>query len=189
MTPTVSIPADDSTDRPTFGAEKIPSEEDSPFESDPWYTSMFKSREHEGATSESNSTYDSTLITEDDDTAILEPATQEARKLTVEDEETWRSNPDNAIIPSEQIISSLDMKEDSGYAKDLSFDSIIDELQKEMMIVQILEDELKVEERIKNDRVLLKEMDMDDEEEHKRVVQQQQEQNSSLSIDDVWNEF
>ena len=179
MAPTVSIPADDSTDSPTSeAAEKIPSEEDSPSEPDPWYTSMFKSREHEGATSESNSTYDSTL-TEDDNTAILEPATQVARKLTVEDD------ADDAMFIPEQIISSLDMKEDSEYAKDLSFDSIIDELQKEMMIGL----ELKIEERIKNDRVLLKEMDIANDKEHKRVVQQQQEQNNSLSIDDVWNEF
>ena len=135
MAPTVSIPADDSTDSPTSKADKISSEseEDSPSELDPWYTIMFKSREHEGATSESNSTYeyDSTLTEDDDDNAILEPATQAARKLTV--------------------ISTL-------------------------------------EERIKNDRVLLKELDIADEEEHERVVQQQQKQNHSLS-DDVWLEF
>jgi len=56
MAPTVSLPESD-TDSPTATANvDDESEEDSTSEADPWYVSMFKSREHEGSTTESNNT-------------------------------------------------------------------------------------------------------------------------------------
>ena len=58
MAPTASLPESD-TDSPTTKANvDDESEEDLTSEADPWYVSMFKSREHEGATTESNNTMD-----------------------------------------------------------------------------------------------------------------------------------
>ena len=58
MAPTVSLPESD-TDSPTAKADMDDeSENDSTSEADPWYVSMFKSREHEGSTTESNTTMD-----------------------------------------------------------------------------------------------------------------------------------
>jgi len=73
MSPTVSLEdAFDATESPTTAAEKTP-EEEAIFtdEEDPWFVSMFKSREHESATN--NSTREDSTLMGDDDDAILEP--------------------------------------------------------------------------------------------------------------------
>ena len=79
MAPTLPLPEGD-TESPT--ADEVDDDE-TDSEPDPWYISMFKSREHDAATTESNSTEDSTLEAGDDD-FISEPdarvATQ-SRKL------------------------------------------------------------------------------------------------------------
>ena len=69
MSPTLPLPLDD-TEAPTSS----PSTQGTLAEDDPWYSSLFKSREHEGSTTEAdNSTVaEDTLVTDDDD-AILEP--------------------------------------------------------------------------------------------------------------------
>ena len=141
MAPTVVLP-DFDTESPTSEADMISSSEEDPTleERDPWYTSMFKSREHEGATSESNNTYDSTLgETEEDDIAILKPISTQAssRKLTVEDEDdTWyepdqttqhRPNPDDAIIY--KIEEKKKPRLDKIMIKSLSLEDIIQEAQ------------------------------------------------------------
>ena len=59
MAPTLPLPESD-TESPTADSV-ISSEEDEVVESDPWYTSMFKSREHDAATTESNITDESLL--------------------------------------------------------------------------------------------------------------------------------
>ena len=142
MAPTVVLP-DFDTESPTLEADMISLSEEDPTleERDPWYTSMFKSREHEGATSESNNTYDSTLgETEEGDIAILKPITTQAasiRKLTVEDEDdTWyepdqttqhRPNPDDAIIY--KIEEKKKPRLDKIMIKSLSLEDIIQEAQ------------------------------------------------------------
>ena len=95
MAPTLSLPADDSTDSPTadsFDAndDNSQKEEDSaPPEPDPWYTNMFKSREHDAATTESNSTANDYHLDTDDDEIILQPDLRERRKLATDMQDTW----------------------------------------------------------------------------------------------------
>ena len=76
MAPTVSLPFDD-TKSPT--AE--PSIRETLPDPDPWYTNMFKAREHDADTTETVAE-DATLMIDDDDDTILEPdVPPEARKL------------------------------------------------------------------------------------------------------------
>ncbi|KAL7534846.1 hypothetical protein ACHAWF_004971, partial [Thalassiosira exigua] len=77
MAPTVTLPFED-TESPTAAAV-APDEEPSSPEADPWYTSMFKSREHESLTTESNSTEDLSLMADDDE--FLEEDEPTNRKL------------------------------------------------------------------------------------------------------------
>ena len=81
MSPTVSLQFDD-TESPTSGSESssVSSAVGLTDVSDPWYVSMFKSREHDASTSESNSTEDSKLMADDDDT-ILDTDFTKQRKL------------------------------------------------------------------------------------------------------------
>jgi len=81
MSPTVSLQFDD-TESPTSGSasSSVTSAVGLTDESDPWYISMFKSREHDTSTSESNSTEDSKLMADDDD-AILDTDFAKQRKL------------------------------------------------------------------------------------------------------------
>ena len=86
-------------------------------EPDPWYTSMFKSREHEKASSESNSTLDESeddddvtsetilnrkltvIVKKDDETSQLEPytPTKESRKLMADTYESWYESEDFGV--------------------------------------------------------------------------------------------
>ena len=70
MAPTLTLPLDD-TEAPT----SAPSIQQATIaEDDPWYSSLFKSREHEGFTTETdNSTLTEDTLADDDDDAILEP--------------------------------------------------------------------------------------------------------------------
>ena len=81
MSPTVSLQFDD-TESPTSGSasSSVTSAVGLTDESDPWYISMFKSREHDTSTSEYNSTEDSKLMADDDD-AILDTDFAKQRKL------------------------------------------------------------------------------------------------------------
>ncbi len=75
MSPTVSLEGVfDATESPTTSAESTSEEEEelATDEEDPWFVSMFKSREHETETNNSTAE-DSTLMDGDDDEAILEP--------------------------------------------------------------------------------------------------------------------
>ena len=95
MAPTVTLP-DIDTESPTSSPSNIEQVVDSnpAEEADLWYTSMFKSREHEAYTSESNnSTEDSTLDSNDDDAVIIdeEPASAPTRdrRLSIETNDIW----------------------------------------------------------------------------------------------------
>lgn len=81
MTPTASLPLDD-TESPT----SEPSIQETLAEDDPWYSSMFKSREHDGSTTETDNPEESSLVA-DDDALSEEPA--QARKLEVDTRDPW----------------------------------------------------------------------------------------------------
>ncbi|KAL9187722.1 hypothetical protein ACHAXT_006100 [Thalassiosira profunda] len=83
MAPTVSLPEEDTQSPTSDGDDDATAESDAPPETDPWYTSMFKSREHDASTTESNSTKDATLMGDDDAVLPEDPA----RKLEVANEE------------------------------------------------------------------------------------------------------
>ena len=89
MSPTVSLQFDD-TESPTsgFASSSVTSSVGLTDESDPWYVSMFKSREHETSTSESNSTEDSKLMADDDD-AIPDTDFAKQRKLGTDTYDAW----------------------------------------------------------------------------------------------------
>ena len=74
MSPTISLEGMfDATESPTTSAESTSEEEEIlTDEDDPWFVSMFKSREHESATNNSTDE-DSTLMDPEDDDAVLEP--------------------------------------------------------------------------------------------------------------------
>eukprot|EP00986_Skeletonema_menzelii_P003296 scaffold985_cov145-Skeletonema_menzelii.AAC.11 len=75
MSPTVSLEGVfDATESPTTSAESTSEEAEEMLtdEENPWFISMFKSREHEAATNNSTEE-DSTLMGGDDDDAIMEP--------------------------------------------------------------------------------------------------------------------
>ncbi|KAL3766901.1 hypothetical protein ACHAW5_000919 [Stephanodiscus triporus] len=84
MSPTVSYEFND-TESPTSDPESSSSTSAVGLigESDPWYISMFKTREHDAFTTESNSTEGSTLMADDDD-AILNTDFTKNRKLGTE---------------------------------------------------------------------------------------------------------
>lgn len=66
MAPTIFL--EDETESPSPDVVPPPEDDVSPVpESDPWYISMFKSREHDAYTSETNNTEDFTLMADDDD--------------------------------------------------------------------------------------------------------------------------
>jgi len=81
MAPTLPLPESD-TESPTADSVISSEEEDEVVESDPWYTSMFKSREHDASTTESNITDESSLE-EDDDSIQLSDGSGASRKLEV----------------------------------------------------------------------------------------------------------
>ena len=100
MAPTLSLPPDDSTESPTAESNKMDDDdskgeggEESVPEPDPWYTSMFKSREHEQAiTTESN--IEVSTLDDDDDEIMLEPyhpTSQQRRLLAAEEYATTSS--------------------------------------------------------------------------------------------------
>ena len=97
MSPTISLPDElDDTQSPTTS----PSAQDvRASEPDPWYTSIFKSREHDAATTESNK-IDSLLDIDDDE--ILEPyhPNSQQRRLAVETHDTWYNTDDEHVKPS-----------------------------------------------------------------------------------------
>ena len=76
MSPTVSLEGVfDATESPTTEAESTTAEETAiTDEENPWFVSMFKSREHESATN--NSTEEDATLMADDDDAILEPGSR-----------------------------------------------------------------------------------------------------------------
>jgi len=83
MAPTATLPFDDTESPTSAPTEKVTMAED-----DPWYSSMFKSREHESSTSETNTT--ESMEMEDDDDAVLEPsAPTKGRKLEVDTQDPW----------------------------------------------------------------------------------------------------
>jgi len=85
MAPTLPLPEGD-TEIPTADSVVSSEEEDEGVESDPWYTSMFKSREHDVATTESNITDESSLE-EDDDSIQLSDGGGASRKLAASSED------------------------------------------------------------------------------------------------------
>jgi len=132
MAPTVTLPEGDDTESPT-SSDIDESEEVPQHETDPWYTSMFKSREHDASTTESN-TADSTTLDdtdEDDDDAILEPTTRRTRKLSTTDT-TNEAKPKSEIISMDEI-------------QNLSLEDMIQE-------VETLENELKKQARVKEEK-------------------------------------
>jgi len=190
MAPTVSLPESD-TDSPTATADVgDESEEDSTSEADPWYVSMFKSREHEGATTESDGTDLEDTIGmegEEDDTVVLEP-TDRARKLTAninslwydtdrtghEEEDTRSYDENDTSTDTEAYIDNLSlggMLEEAHQLEDLSSDT-----EKELK-AHLRKNEIQYEELIKSRMLLLEKMDIA---ESKRPIKQQEE---------VWEEF
>jgi len=136
MSPTVSLEgAFDATESPTTSAESTSEEEEEILtdEEDPWFVSMFKSREHESATN--NSTVeDSTLMDFEDDDAIMEPVgralglesldsfyemnlsanerlgfmSKTSSPLTTEDLPTKQCDPwTPSIVPRKRTVSSM----------------------------------------------------------------------------------
>jgi len=143
MAPTLSLPADDSTDSPTVASldandDNSQKDEDSaPPGPDPWYTNMFKSREHDAATTESNSTAnDYHLDTDDDDDENLEPDLRE-RKLATDMQDTWYET---------NHLDEKNMEKSSEHENSSSSSSInnIENMSLEDMIqgIQTLENEL-----------------------------------------------
>ncbi|KAL7535270.1 hypothetical protein ACHAXR_010651 [Thalassiosira sp. AJA248-18] len=86
MAPTVSLPYDD-TDSPTTAPSMM--NKTITDGNDPWYSSKFKSREHEASTTETNSIDEADLMADDDDALLEEPSgsTQARRKLWVDTED------------------------------------------------------------------------------------------------------
>jgi len=136
MSPTVSLEGVfDATESPTTSAESTSEEEEEILtdEEDPWFVSMFKSREHESATN--NSTVeDSTLMDFEDDDAIMEPVgralglesldsfyemnlsanerlgfmSETSSPLTTEDLPTKQCDPwTPSIVPRKRTVSSM----------------------------------------------------------------------------------
>lgn len=104
MAPTQSLPLDD-TDAPTSSPSAM--KETQATEKDAWYTSMFKSREHEDfATTETDSTEDTTLLN-DDDAVTDESSTssQGSRKLEVDAQDPWYETD---LSASQRMGSSFD---------------------------------------------------------------------------------
>ncbi len=105
MSPTVSLELEDSdspTSDPAFSSSAI----GLIGESDPWYISMFKSREHESFKSESNSTKDSILMADDDD-AILENDFTRKRKLGTD---TYDALYETELTADERMNASHERK-------------------------------------------------------------------------------
>jgi len=105
MAPTLPLPESD-TESPTADSV-ISSEEDEVVESDPWYTSMFKSREHDVATTESNITDESSLE-EDDDSIQLSDGGGTSRKLAASSEDPLYESDLNA----DQRLKRMEYDED-----------------------------------------------------------------------------
>lgn len=122
MSPTLPLPEAD-TNAPTTS----PSETGTLAKNDPWYLSMFKSREHDAATTESNSTEDSTYA--DDDDSIPGPDGGTSRKLSVaitEQDSLYKTDQDAdqrlklAEEPEAFDIDSSSSKADIVWAEDES---------------------------------------------------------------------
>jgi len=201
MAPTVSLPPDDSTESPTAESDKMEdndskeeeAEEESVPEPDPWYTSMFKSREHEKATSESNSTLDES---EDDDFVSLEDPSQ-TRKLTAVMNDHWYETSRSIDQPTEPIDDNEDDVDTSyeDYIDNLSLEAMVEEVRhlevdrrkesendlKAQVITELLKDDMQYDELINSRMLLLEKMDVA---ESKRRSAQIQREDS-----DVWLEF
>mmetsp|Transcript_30290 Transcript_30290/g.65409 ORF Transcript_30290/g.65409 Transcript_30290/m.65409 type:complete len:1736 (-) Transcript_30290:678-5885(-) len=90
MAPTVSLAFQD-TESPTVDtAAADAAEEGSVVENDQWYTSMFKSREHEEDPSvETNSTEDPTIMADDDDSILDPESPARVRNLEIDALDPW----------------------------------------------------------------------------------------------------
>ena len=98
MAPTVTLP-DFDTNSPTASSSMEASES----EQDPWYTSMFKSREHDSSTTES---LEDDIDVYDDDSILDEPS--QTRKLTVEeDQDSWYEPEKKVQVRSKPEISNV----------------------------------------------------------------------------------
>ena len=111
MAPTLPLPLDD-TEAPTSS----PSTQGTLAEDDPWYSSLFKSREHEGSTTEAdNSTVAEDTLATDDDDAILEPVSSPGRKL---ESDTLDSLYETDLSAAQRKLQAESL--DSLYEKELS---------------------------------------------------------------------
>jgi hypothetical protein len=82
MSPTIFL--EDETESPSTDVVAPPVDADTLPESDPWYISMFKSREHDAYTSETNITEEFTLMADDDDEIPESNGPTQLRKLQTE---------------------------------------------------------------------------------------------------------
>ena len=101
MAPTVALPFED-TESPTAA----PSIKETLAEDDTWYSSLFKSGEHDASTTEANSTADAMMMGDDDDALLEPPSPNRGRKLEVETQDSWYENELSATERLERPVES-----------------------------------------------------------------------------------
>ena len=171
MTPTQALPLED-TESPT----SAPSSQETLPDPDPWYTSMFKTREHDAGTTETNSTGDATLVADDDDAIIESDGPPRTRKLEVDtaDHQYERDlsakermgDVDTlslADLLKEEIpeVENYDARIDSVSNEPMMSDGIAREYSETLSLADVLEEELKVESTVLQEQERQKEENAD----------------------------
>jgi hypothetical protein len=102
MAPTIFL--EDETESPSPDVVPPPTDEDTVPETDPWYISMFKSREHDAYTSETNVTEDITLMADDDDTIPGADGPPQIRRLETDTYDPMYETD----LPADQRLNTSD---------------------------------------------------------------------------------